>query len=238
VANDYFQFKQFVVRQDKCAMKVCTDSCLFGAYLALEKAEEVLDIGTGTGLLALMVAQRSQARIDAVEIDPQAAQQARENVAASPWAGRIRVFPQSLQDFALTNHQRYDLILSNPPFFESSLRSPVATRTMARHTTGLHWDEILRFGEQFLRPGGSVWILLPPAESALLAALALGRGWHLAHRLQVYTREGKGAKCIRWVQELKREQALFSESQLSIRTAEERYTAAFASLLREFYLIF
>lgn len=225
-----------MVRQDQCAMKVCTDSCLFGAYIPAEDAASALDIGTGTGLLALMLAQRSQAQIEAVEIEPQAARQASENVAASPWADRVRVYPQSLQAFAQTNQLTYDLILSNPPFFEASLQSPVAARTVARHTADLHWEEILEFGEQFLRPGGRLWIMLPPAESASLAQLAQTRSWHLAHRLQVFTREGEGGKCIRWVQAFGREMGPFTERLLSIRTAAGAYTPAFVSYLKAYYL--
>jgi tRNA1Val (adenine37-N6)-methyltransferase len=236
VANDFFRFKQFLVRQDLCAMKVCTDSCLFGAYVPAEEAASVLDIGTGTGLLALMVAQRSPAQVTAVEIDPQAARQAAENVAASSWADRIQVHSQSLQDFARTNQTTYDLILSNPPFFEASLRSPVAARTMARHTAGLHWEEILTFGEQFLRPGGSLWIMLPPVESASLAQLAQDRGWHLSHRLQVFTREGNGGKYIRWVQQFLREQGPYIERQIAIRTSSGEYTTEFVSYLKAYYL--
>lgn len=238
MANDYFRFKQFVVHQDLCAMKVCTDSCLFGAYVPAAEATSILDIGTGTGLLALMLAQRSRqhAQIEALEIDSEAAWQAGENVAASPWSDRIRVHPQSLQAFAETNTSTYDLILSNPPFFEDSLRSPVAARSMARHTADLHWEEILTFGERFLRPDGLLWIMLPPTESTSLADLAQTRGWLLSHRLQVYTREGEGGKCIRWVQAFGREQRPFSERHLAIRTVAGEYTAGFTSYLREYYL--
>jgi tRNA1Val (adenine37-N6)-methyltransferase len=171
-----------------------------------------------------------------VEIDPQAARQAGENGGASPWADRIRVHPQSLQAFAQTNTSTYDLIVSNPPFFEASLRSPVAARTMARHTADLHWEEILAFGEKFVRPGGLLWLMLPPSESASLAGLAQTKGWHLSHRLRVYTREGEGGKCLRWVQAFRREPGPGSERHLAIRTAGGAYTAAFVSYLKEYYL--
>jgi tRNA1Val (adenine37-N6)-methyltransferase len=238
LAKDYFRFKQFVVHQDQCAMKVCTDSCLFGAYVPAGEATSILDIGTGTGLLALMLAQRSQpeAQVEAVEIDPEAARQAAENVAASPWSDRVWVHPQSLQSFADTNTCTYDLILSNPPFFETSLRSPVAARTLARHTTDLHWEEILAFGEKFLRPSGHLWIMLPPAESADLTGLARVRSWHLSHRLRVFTREGEVGKCLRWVQAFRREPGDFSEQSLAIRTAEGAYSPEFISLLQPYYL--
>ncbi len=185
-----------------------------------------------------MLAQRapSDARIEAVEIDPQAARQAGENAAASPWADRIRVHPQSLQAFAPTNTATFDLILSNPPFFEASLRSPVAARTLARHTAELQWEEILGFGERFLRPGGLLWLMLPPSESASLADLAQTRGWHLSHRLRVFTREGEGGKCIRWVQAFGREPGPHTERDMAIRAFGGEYTEEFDSYLKEYYL--
>lgn len=219
-------------------MKVCTDSCLFGAYVPAGEATAILDIGTGTGLLALMLAQRSRpdARVEAVEIDPQAARQAGENIAASPWSDRIRVHPQSLQAFAHNNTSTYDLIVSNPPFFEASLRSPVAARTLARHTAELHWEEILAFGKKFLRPGGLLWLMLPPAEATLLADMAKTRGWHLSHRLRVFTREGEGGKCIRWVQAFGREPGPHTERDMAIRAFGGEYTEEFDSYLKEYYL--
>src|SRR5215216_2576003 len=99
MANNYFRFKQFLIKQDKCAMKVCTDSCLLGAYAQVADAKTILDIGTGTGLLTLMAAQRSVAQIDALEIDSQAALQAVENIKNSPWHDRIRIYLQSLQEY-------------------------------------------------------------------------------------------------------------------------------------------
>lgn len=221
-------------------MKVCTDSCLFGAYVPAGEATAILDIGTGTGLLALMLAQRSRpdARVEAVEIDLQAVRQAAQNVAASSWADRIRVHPQSLQAFAQTNTANFDLIVSNPPFFEASLRSPVAARTMARHTADLHWEEILAFGEEFLRPVGLLWIMMPATESASLSCLAQTKGWHLSHRLRVYTREGEGGKCIRWVQAFRREPGPYTERVITIRTAGGEYTEEFIFYLKEYYLAF
>lgn len=215
-------------------MKVCTDSCILGAYVHVQEAKSALDIGTGTGLLALMIAQRSAAYIEAVEIDPAAAWQAAENVAVSPWADRIRVYPQPLQEFAATNRRTYDLILSNPPFFQASLRSPVAGRTLARHTTDLRWEHILDFAGRFLRPKGCLWVMLPPAESNLLVKCAEGRDWFITHRLVILTHEN--GKCIRWIQAFRREPQAFTEQQLAIRTPDGTYTREFSNLLQEYYL--
>ena len=118
MANPYFQFKKFTIRHDKCAMKVGTDAVLLGAWADTASCKNILDIGTGTGIIALMLAQRSCADIDAIDIDKEACVQAEENVAASPFAGRIKVIPASCADFARSMAQKkYDLIVSNPPYF-------------------------------------------------------------------------------------------------------------------------
>ena len=119
MSNNYFQFKQFTIHQDKCAMKVCTDACLFGAFVANEIQDKtinhILDIGAGTGLLSLMLAQKSNAAIDAVEIDKSTYEQAEENISQSSWKEKITVYNSGIADFY--SNYKYDLIISNPPFF-------------------------------------------------------------------------------------------------------------------------
>ena len=236
--NSYFQFKQFRIEQDKCAMKVCTDSCVFGAYTGVAQAKHILDIGTGTGLLSLMIAQRSMANIDAVEINPAAQQQAQENFAASPWADRLHLHPASLQDFAKYNRQVYDIILSNPPFFLSSLQSPDAAKNTAKHTGELLFDAILAFAQVHLLPEGRLYLLLPPAEATHFAMLAQARNLCLADTLEVYTRTG--GKCIRHIQTytFAPYKTPFTR-QLYIRAADAiTYTPEFVELLRPYYLAF
>ena len=143
MANSYFQFKQFTIRQDRCAMKVTTDGCLFGAWAA-EKINSVthpdyfgkelvinscIDIGTGTGLLALMMAQQSKLFIDTIEIDKDAFEQASENIAASPWAGRIKIIHRDAKGF--TSQNKYNVIISNPPFYEKELKGQDAKKNLA-----------------------------------------------------------------------------------------------------------
>lgn len=219
-------------------MKVCTDSCLFGAYADVAETQHILDIGAGTGLLSLMVAQRSMASIDAVEINPAAQQQAQENFAASPWAERLCLHPASLQEFAKYNCQAYDVILSNPPFFLSSLKSADTAKNTAKHTGELFFEDILAFAQKHLAPEGKLYLLLPPAEAAHFAALAQAHGLYLAETLEVYTRTG--GKCIRHIQTY-----TFSPNkipairQLYIREADAvTYTPEFVELLRPYYLAF
>src|SRR6476620_3970566 len=139
MSNTYFRFRQFTVHQERTAMKVCTDACLFGAWVASEirneDLERVLDIGAGTGLLSLMIAQNSDAVIDAVEIDDHAYSQVVDNFSSSPWNDRLRVHHCSVQQFE--PGCKYDLVISNPPFYEHSLRSPDSKKNMAMHSTHL-----------------------------------------------------------------------------------------------------
>ena len=132
MSNNYFSFKQFTVRHDRCAMKVGTDGVLLGAWTNFDTCQSVLDVGTGSGLIALMAAQRNNsAEITAIEIDSEAAQQAKENAENSPFKERVSVFNVSLQEFAAKRHEMFDAIVSNPPFFTKSLLPPDTKRTDA-----------------------------------------------------------------------------------------------------------
>ncbi|SFH25676.1 tRNA1(Val) (adenine(37)-N6)-methyltransferase [Pontibacter chinhatensis] len=234
--NSYFQFKQFRVEQDRCAMKVCTDSCVFGAYVEVGKAQRILDIGTGTGLLALMVAQRSGASIDAVEINAEAQQQAQENFTASPWADRLHLHPMPLQAYAQQQLPKYDVILSNPPFFLSSLKSADAAKNTAKHTGELLFEDILYFAQQRLTQHGKLYLLLPPAEALYFAGLAKASVLYLAEVLQVYTYHG--GKCIRHIQTYTYTPVTAPEvKDFFIREADKTtYTSEFRQLLQPYYL--
>ncbi|MBA4166660.1 MAG: methyltransferase, partial [Chitinophagaceae bacterium] len=145
--NSYFRFRRFTVWQDRCAMKVCTDACLFGAWLANEvhDAVHVLDIGTGTGLLSLMFAQNSSASVNALEIDKDASVQAAENFNSSPWAYRLKVIDKSVQDYtaAFPGTSLYDLVFSNPPFYSNDLKSSDSRRNLAQHSEALSLEELV-----------------------------------------------------------------------------------------------
>jgi tRNA1Val (adenine37-N6)-methyltransferase len=238
VPNDYFQFQQFRIEQAPCAMKVSTDACLLGAAADLSGATRLLDVGTGTGLLALMVAQRHPTvEIEAVEIDAAAARQAAANVAASPWAGRIRVQALSLADYAATRPAPFSHLICNPPFFRLSLRSPDAARSTARHAdeASLSFAELARFAAEFLLSEGRLTVLLPPPEMQHFAAEAQAAGLHLASRLAV--RHRPGARVTRQVCSFGLVPTPLVSSELSIHaSAEAGYSAGFRALLAGFYL--
>jgi tRNA1Val (adenine37-N6)-methyltransferase len=163
MANSWFQFKQFLVRQNQSAMKVTTDACLFGAWvtdkLLNTPLTRVLDIGSGTGLLSLMIAQKIPVPIDAVEIDEPAFQEARENTSGSAFRELISVHHGNILQFDET--EKYDLIISNPPFFARSLRSPVSEVNLARHEATLTLEELFSAAGKRLRPNGYFALLVP-----------------------------------------------------------------------------
>ncbi len=184
--NSYFSFKQFTIQQDQTAMKVCTDACIFGAYVQVGQARHILDIGTGTGLLALMLAQRAEnATIDAVEIDVSAHKQALENVQASPFKDRICVHHLAIQDFLPA--KQYDLIITNPPFYTHYLQSGKPLQDNAWHTNTLPTTALLQAITSLLLPTGKVWILLPAYEMNLFTQEAQNLGLYPQETLAIYT---------------------------------------------------
>ncbi len=158
--NDFFQFKRFTVRQDRSALKVGTDGVLLGAWADYSGAKRILDIGTGTGLLALIAAQRNpEATIDAVEIDDASAEQAEENVAASPWADRIRVHRMDVRRMRAS--EPYDVIICNPPFYPGEMASADERVDVAKHGAGLMFPELVELVDRVLAPHGRLSVILP-----------------------------------------------------------------------------
>ena len=237
--NDYFQFKQFRIEQGACAQKVSTDACLLGAAAPLAGASRVLDLGTGTGLLALMAAQRAPAAcIEAIEIDPIAAAQAAANVAASPWADRISVRPLSLAAYAASWPAPFSHIVCNPPFFRQSLPSPDAARTVARHAgaASLTHHELAAFSAAFLLPAGTLTVLLPPNEMAHFEQEAQAVG--LATQARLVLRHQASGRVTRCINRFGPERpTIVVETELAIKAADgQAYSSVFKELLADFYL--
>lgn len=241
MANSYFQFQQFRIEQGDCAQKVSTDACLLGAAADLAGASRVLDLGTGTGLLALMAAQRAPAAaIEAIEIDLAAAAQATHNAAASPWASRLTVRPLSLAAYAATGPGPFSHIICNPPFFRRSLAPPDAARATARHESAgsLTFGDIVAFAAGYLAAGGTLTVLLPPPEMAQFAQEAAAGGLPVQGRLTVRHRPGGRATRAIW-QFGRVAPAMAAERELCIRSTDGlSYSPAFKELLRGFYLEF
>lgn len=186
-----FRFKQFEVRHEAASMKVGTDGVLLGAWADVGGCSSALDIGCGTGLIALMLAQRGIGRIDAVEIDAEAAAEARGNVAASPWSGQIEVHTLDVQDF--TPAVPADLIVSNPPFYDASLLPPDAGRAVARHTLSLSFDDLVRSARRCAHAATRFCVVLP-AESVASFRLSAAAYWFPVRQLDVRTTPRRGVR--------------------------------------------
>ncbi|MTI13445.1 tRNA1(Val) (adenine(37)-N6)-methyltransferase [Sansalvadorimonas verongulae] len=231
--NQHFHFKQFSVYQKDCAMKVSTDACLFGAIVDIAYSTQILDIGTGTGLLALMAAQRSQATIDAVELDPSAAEQATKNVSESPWKDRISVITQSIQNFTTTALKRYDGILCNPPFFTGHMASACALRHQARHNDALAFEELARCAKTLLTEEGEFHVLLPTSELERFIIANKQAGLFLTKNISV--RPTLRKEVSRQIMTFRHQPALLTEHEICIH-GKDGYTEAFTERLKPFYL--
>jgi tRNA1Val (adenine37-N6)-methyltransferase len=239
MSNNYFQFKQFTIHQDKTAMKVCTDACLFAAWVANKieiaklKIETVLDIGAGTGLLSLMLAQKLDAQIHAVEIDEQTAQQAKENFEASGYSTRLTVYKTSIQNFNPAS--TYDLIISNPPFYIQSLKSNDQRKNIAKHGVGLSFTELVYVAQQLLKPTGIFSILTPFEEFKTFETIAAEHELHLLQKTDV--RHSATHPFFRTMAIFTNQ--TFGENNydnLCIRDDKNSYSPAFIELLKDYYL--
>jgi tRNA1Val (adenine37-N6)-methyltransferase len=232
--NDYFQFKQFLIRQDRCAMKVGTDGVLLGAWTDVAGAETILDIGTGTGLIALMLAQRSTAPVDAIEIDEAAAEQACENVAASPWKDRIQVSHITLQSFT-EQGKKYDLIVSNPPFFSNSLRARGDQRSLARHSHTLSLTELITGVSRLLSSKGRFALIWPAANFSSVVQVAASCRLFPLRQTRVIPAPGKPVKRI--LAEFTGKQRKTHSSELIIEQfGRHKYSQEYKDLTGDFYL--
>lgn len=221
-------------------MKVTTDACLFGAWTAREVGSresgvrKILDIGSGTGLLSLMLAQKTTAFIDTIEIDKDAFEQAKENVAASPWKDRINVYHADARTFSFP--YKYDIIISNPPFYENELRSPDEKKNMAHHG-GLLLDELLETIFYNLEPPGEFYLLVP-SKRVLESRLLLSKyEMHIAESMMV--RQTTQHDYFRMFIKGKRggnNEESFSKTEIAIMNEKKEYTLEFIDLLKDYYL--
>jgi tRNA1Val (adenine37-N6)-methyltransferase len=230
-----FQFKQFRVHQDQCAMKVGTDGVLLGAWTALLSAPRtVLDIGAGTGLIALMLAQRCPAAdIEALEIDGAAYEQCVDNFEASPWADRLFCYHAGLDEFTNEMEGGYDLIVSNPPFYAENVSSGNAQRDHARQNQSLPFDELLQGAAGLLAPEGRFNVIIPHKEEAAFRELA--QEFRLYASRICHVRGHAKAPIKRSLLEFGFGKGTVEESELVIEKGRHVYTDAYIALTKEFY---
>jgi len=240
MANSYFQFKQFIVQQDRSAMKVTTDSCLLGSLVpALCQKEgklNVLDIGTGTGLLSLMFAQKKTgALIDAIEIDKDAVAQALENSSASPWKERIQVIHADARQYPFRHP--YDVIISNPPFYENELKGTDPGKNKAHHNEGLLLSELLHIIKSNLEPDGFFYLLLPFKRKEEIKHLLSDQ--ELAVEQIIFVRQTENHDYFRMIVAGKLAPETVTETiidEISIKDHAGKYTPVFINLLKDYYL--
>jgi tRNA1Val (adenine37-N6)-methyltransferase len=234
----YFQFKQFTIQQDQCAMKVSTDSCLFGAWLSkeiipsLSNTNHVLDIGTGTSLLMLMLAQEHTIAIDGIELDVLAYQQALSNIDSSNWKEQLQLFRGDVRSFEFGRH--YDLIISNPPFYENDLLPPSKSKASAMHDATLKLEELLISIEKNLNPDGYFALLIPFHRFEYLNHLAFAMGFKL-HKV-VHVQHQQDHQYIRSMVLFCRKSSVTHIQSIVIKNNDGGYASVFVDLLRGYYL--
>ena len=242
MANHIFQFKQFTIDQSLCAMKVGTDGVTLGAVADVEKARRVLDIGCGTGLLCLMTAQRNgTAEIVGIDIDEDAVRGATQNCEASKWAGRISIGGKSLQEFVEAAPSAFDKIITNPPYFEDSLKAPKASRTLARHTDSLPFSELALSASTLLSDDGSLSIILPTDAHEKFEKIAEEYGLYLRKKTLVYPKPGAEVKrVVGEFVKIKNDECKMQNVEIETLTVEteirHQYTDDYIRLTKEFYL--
>jgi tRNA1Val (adenine37-N6)-methyltransferase len=233
--NPYFSFKKFTVYHDKCAMKVGIDGVLLGAWANVKNTQKILDIGTGTGLIALMLAQRSNADILAIDIEETAIIQALENISNSPWHKRIRASQTSLQKYTKSATEKFDLIVSNPPYFINSTKAPEENRNTARHTDSLTHEDLIDKSIQLLNPTSKLCIILPVSEGLECISYAESKGLFCTKLVMVFPKSNVPAKRV--LIEFSREFAPREISELQIETdTRHHYSPEFTALAKDFYL--
>ncbi|MET0393436.1 MAG: methyltransferase [Chitinophagaceae bacterium] len=242
MSNTWFRFRQFTVQQERCAMKVTTDACLFGAWLSRYLCKSspgnpsapcrALDIGTGTGLLSLMLAQQCRVMTDAIEIDRDACEQAMENVAHSPWPQQIRVVHGDIKQFPAD--RLYDVVISNPPFYENELRSADEKKNIAHHGHQLGLAELFAITRQQLADKGQFFFLFPFKRKTVIEKLLAEHGLFV-HEM-VLVRQSVRHDLFRIMLCGGLEETELKTSEMAIKDERDQYTPAFTDLLKDYYL--
>lgn len=229
-----FHFKQFSVRHDRSGMKVGTDGVLLGAWVDATQARHILDIGTGTGVIALMLAQRTapETKIQAIEIDDHAFEDASENFSASPWKERLTLHHGSVQSF--TSPKQFDLIVSNPPYFIDSFKPVGTQRVTARHTESLSFHDVLQATQKLLSEHGKLNVVLPFTEGLHFIDLAEKAGFCCSREWIFRTRKEKAIE--RFLLEFSRIKSNLDEGEILLYSEGEEWSPGYQELTRDFYL--
>lgn len=234
MSDSTFRFRHFTIHQDKCAMKVGTDAVLLGSWVRPLNADSILDIGAGTGIIALMLAQKSTAEIDAIDIDEGACRQAHENFRLSPWFFRLHIYQRSVQDYSLVSDKKYDLIVTNPPYFQQASKPLEEARQAARHTDTLTFEELIEGVKRLLKPNGRFCVVLPFREGMQFMDLAQSKGL-FCHRLaRIKTVADKPEK--RLLMEFTFQFGLLVEEEIVIQEDDHSYSKQYIEMTQDYYI--
>ncbi|WP_338791723.1 methyltransferase [Bernardetia sp. Wsw4-3y2] len=254
-----FQFKKFSINQDSCAMKICTDACIFGGYIDASESKRILDIGTGTGLLSLMLAQRTDNAssnfdkkpiITAIEIEKEAFLAAKDNFEKSIYNERLEIYHNSAQKFSKNYSSTFDHIISNPPFFLHQSKTKNTPKNLALHSEALSFNELIEIIDKLLSKDGKCDILLPAYEMDVFIKKAKHHNLSVQKKMNIYTRKEQGifrviTRFVRDKFEENREKEILITDFVIYKSKNEKdinlnrgYTDEFVALLREFYIIF
>lgn len=248
LSNSFFRFKQFIIHQDKCAMKVTTDACLFGAWVAekvssresvvssqITKPRNILDIGAGTGLLSFMIAQKCDAAIDAIELDEEASLQAIENEELCSFRNRIKIINADVRDYNF--EKKYDIIISNPPFYENELKSFSVKKNTAHHGSNLSLQELLLIIKANLSPQGRFFLLLPFKRDEEIRKLIRSNDLKLQELVLVKQSVKHDYFRIMLMGSMHDDESVETAfDEISIWDEHQQYTEVFAELLKDYYL--
>lgn len=235
---DFFQFKQFKVYHNRCAMKVGTDGVLIGAWSDCEGRKRALDVGAGTGIISLMTTQRDEnILVDAVEIDAEAAMQMKENFEASNWSDRLNVVNKSFQEFVNKCPIKYDLILSNPPYFLNSLKNSEIKKSVARHTELLPYEDLIDGVTKLLTDDGLFSAIFPYEEANIFVAMAALKGLYCVKRLDVKGAPRKPVKRV-LIEFSKNKREVQFDDMVIEEGERHAYSQKYKNLTSEFYLKF
>lgn len=233
--ENVFRFKKFSIQHHPEVMKVGTDGVLVGALINCKNVKNILDIGTGTGLISLMLAQRSEANIHAIDINPKAVEIARTNVLNSPWKDRIIVENISLQAF--NSPYKFDCIVSNPPFFSEDVKPPITSRKQARHNDDLKVEELLNYSEKLLKEAGNISVIYPIKQSQIFLDIAVKYGFYCNRIVEIYP--NFNSDCVRRFITVSKISSVVITEKLIIENGKRHdYTEEYKNLTKDFYLAF
>lgn len=237
MTRTHFQFKHFTINDNASAMKLSTDSVILGAWADFCHAKTILDIGTGCGILALMAAQNSSAKIDAIDIDKSSIDNARENFLNSPWSSQMQAINMSLRDFIKNpSHKKYDIIICNPPYFIDSQKSPNKNVNLAKHNISFNYTDIAFSGSQLLGNEARMYLIIPSINREILEKELLLNGLYINKTLEIFPNPDKSANRI--CLEISKKKNHAPIHQIMIRDKQGQYTKEYKILTKDYYTIF